>query len=86
MKETKETLLNMNHNKKILTKYTKTNSHKSRKKKITIKITCSITTPQVILSEPVLFQQLSQLYLPQPHLSQQQQQQVSQQDQQLSQQ
>ncbi len=73
MKETKKTLLNMDHDEKTSTKCTKTDSHRSRKKKITIKITCSITTPQVILSEPVLFQQLSQLYLPQPHLSQQQQ-------------
>ena len=73
LKETKKTLLNMNHDEKTSTKRTKTDSHRPRKKKIIIKTTCSTTTLQVILLEPVLFQQFSQLHLPQPHLSQQQQ-------------
>ncbi len=54
LKEIKKTLLNMNHNKKTLTKHTKTNSHKPRKKKITIKTICLTTISQVILFKPVL--------------------------------
>ncbi len=41
LKETKETLLNMDHDEKTLTKHTKTDSHRPRKKKIIIKTTCS---------------------------------------------
>ena len=34
LKETKETLLNIDHNEKTLTKHIKTNSHRLQKKKI----------------------------------------------------
>ncbi len=44
LKKIKETLLNMDHNEKTSTKCTKTNSHRSQKKKITIKTIYSITT------------------------------------------
>ncbi len=45
----------MDYDEKTSTKRTKTDSHRSQKKKITIKTTCSTTTSQVILPEPVLF-------------------------------
>ena len=70
MKETKETLLNIDHDEKTLTKRTKTNSYRPRKKKITIKTMYSTTTSQVILPKPVLSQQFSQLHLSQLHLPQ----------------